>query len=292
MGQKPADGDRNEPSLELPSLSLPKLGRRKDRKKKAKEQEQGQPTPTAPETPVAADAPTTPIPVVREEPVEQVPAAPAAKTEAPTAPAAPPPAAATQPTAPPPAAPAPVPAPAPSFVERSRDHGAEGAPEGTTEGTVTQDAAADDGGHGMSGLTLPAVSGRVAAIITGAVVGIFGTVVTYLAMMGCEVVQGTSSCGRPGFFLLLAVLALMVLLGATLLKAWQLTDPGSTSALAVGVLSVVVLAVLIEVIFSAWMFLLVPFVSALAYALSQWVTATFIEEPTNDRTRQEAHDIR
>ena len=292
MGQKPADGDRNEPSLELPSLSLPKLGRRKDRKKKAKEQEQGQPTPTAPETPVAADAPTTPIPVVREEPVEQVPAAPAAKTEAPTAPAAPPPAAATQPTAPPPAAPAPVPAPAPSFVERSRDHGAEGAPEGTTEGTVTQDAAADDGGHGRSGLTLPAVSGRVAAIITGAVVGIFGTVVTYLAMMGCEVVQGTSSCGRPGFFLLLAVLALMVLLGATLLKAWQLTDPGSTSALAVGVLSVVVLAVLIEVIFSAWMFLLVPFVSALAYALSQWVTATFIEEPTNDRTRQEAHDIR
>jgi len=146
----------------------------------------------------------------------------------------------------------------------------------------------DPGGHRFA---FPTIPGRVAAVITGLVVGATGAVLTYLAMRGCEAVQGTSSCGRPGFFLLIAVLALMVLLGAVLLKAWQVTDPGSTSFLAVGVVSVVVLAILIDVIFSGWMFLIVPLVSALAYALSHWVTTRFTEPASGNPTRQEARDV-
>ena len=40
-------------------------------------------------------------------------------------------------------------------------------------------------------------------------------VLTYLAVRGCEAVQGTSSCGTPGFFLLTAIMILLVVLVVT-----------------------------------------------------------------------------
>ncbi|HET6625000.1 MAG TPA: hypothetical protein VFG63_01300 [Nocardioidaceae bacterium] len=125
---------------------------------------------------------------------------------------------------------------------------------------------------------LPVIPGPLAAILTGLVVGAFGAVLTYLGMAGCEAVKGTSTCGDPGFFLLVAILVLMVLLGLLLLKAWQVGDPGSTSFLAVGLVAVIVLLTLVDVIFSAWMFLVVPLVGAAAYALAHWVTTRFVEQ--------------
>lgn len=149
-------------------------------------------------------------------------------------------------------------------------------------------AAPDEGGRSFS---LPPLTGRIAAITTGAVVGLVLTFATYLTMAGCELVRGTSSCGRPGFFLVLALLALMVLLGAVLLRAWGVTDPGSTSLLAVGVLVVVVLVVLIDVVFSAWMFIIVPLVSVGSYWLSYWVTSRFVDETTPRRPDREPDQI-
>lgn len=192
MGRKPTDSEKDEPSLELPSLTLPRLGRRR-------KQDGDSDTPVPEPTP--------------EPPADRI----------------------------------------------------------------------DDDGTG--GFSLPAVPGRVAAVVTGLVVGLFGVAATALALAGCEAMTGTGSCGGPGFFLLVAILAVMVLLGTGLLRAWKVADAGSTSFLAVGVVTVVVLLVLLDLVFSAWMFLVVPLLAAAAYALAHWVTTRFGDEASGSPPR-------
>ena len=123
----------------------------------------------------------------------------------------------------------------------------------------------------VDGPTIP-IPGRAAAAIIGLLVGGFGIGMTYLAMVGCETANGTSTCGGPGAVLLVAILALMALLGSALLRAWQVADPASTSLLAVGLLAVLVLLALVEVIFTGWVFLVVPVLGAAAYAVAHEVT--------------------
>ena len=342
MGEKPADDDKQDPSLELPSLSLPRFGRRK---KKAQD-EPGGDEPTAsgdpatetpdPAQPVArhaapasppqreVDQVAQPEPVAQPDPEARVdqpgPPSPADPTSAAmgqhsTPPVAPPVAQpvtepVTEPASEPLTQPMPpqtdddatqpgrravtttpaaVPAPGagkPSFVDRvmgGHRKGEAGHDDAGQEQVPRQRRASRD-------FTLPPLAARVAAIVTGAVVGVFGVVLTYVLLLTCEGIRGTSSCGRPGFFLLLAVLALMVLLGAVLFKAWRQPDPGSTSLLAVGVVVVIALVVLIDVIFSPWMFVVVPIVSVGAFVLSHWVTTRFIE-PAANPTRSEPNEV-
>lgn len=220
MRDKQRDSAADEPSLELPSLSLPGLRRRKKAEDTAAPES---PEPDEGRGPDAApDEPRKPEPSEPEEPVEQ-----------------------TRTIAPPPA-----------------------------ETPATSSS--------REGFKLPALPGMLAVALTGVVVGLVGTLLTYLAMLGCEAVRGTSTCGGPGFFFLIAILIVMILLGMTLLRAWRIADAGSTSFLAVGLVAVAVLVVLIDVIFSGWMFLVVPIVAAGAYALSHWVTTRFVDE---DRDR-------
>jgi hypothetical protein len=136
---------------------------------------------------------------------------------------------------------------------------------------------------------LPAIPGRLAAAITGLVVGAFGAMLTYVSLKGCDALRGTETCGGTGLGLLLVILVLMVLLGAVLLAAWQISDPRSTSFLAVGVLSVIVMLTLMQQLYSPWMFLIVPVVSAGSYVLSHWVTTAFIEAKPEDGPE---HDVR
>jgi hypothetical protein len=227
MGQTPGDETKNEPSLELPSLSLPGFGR----KKKPKRDEQPVEQPRLPEEqPLTSEQPRTPEAVT---PVAPEPAPAPARRRARTEP--------KPPEAPAERAPRPV---------RSE----------------------------------PVVPGRVAAALTGLIVGALGGVATYGAMEGCEAVRGVSTCGgAPGFFILVAILALMVLLGAGLLKVFRVDAPGSTSFLAVGVVAVVAMLVLLDVIFSAAMFVVIPALSALAFLLAHWVTTRFDEQPTDVR---------
>ena len=127
---------------------------------------------------------------------------------------------------------------------------------------------------------MPKVPGRVAAAVTGLVVGGAGAGGTYAALTACEAVRGVSTCGgAPGFFILVAILALMILLGMLLLKALEVSDPGSTSFLAVGIVAVVVMLTLLDAIYSPSMFVVIPVLSALAYLLSHWVTTRFENEP-------------
>lgn len=129
-----------------------------------------------------------------------------------------------------------------------------------------------------AGFALPPVAARVAAIITGAIIGLLAVGLTYLALRGCEAVRDTSTCGEAGLALMIAILILLVVLGSALLGAWKVTDPSSTSFLAVGLLAVVALLFLIEVIFSPWMVVVIPLVAIGTFTLSQWVTEKFIEE--------------
>ena len=130
----------------------------------------------------------------------------------------------------------------------------------------------------------PRVPGGVAAAVTGVLVGAAGGATTYGAMTGCEIVRGVSTCGgAPGFFILVAIFALMVLLGGGILRLLRAESPGSTSFLAVGLVAVVVMLALLDVIFSAWMFVVIPLLSALAYVLAHWVTTRFDDETSGRR---------
>lgn len=130
----------------------------------------------------------------------------------------------------------------------------------------------------------PSLSGPVSAILTGLIVGAAGAAATYGAMTGCEEVRGVSTCGgAPGFFILVAIFVLMVLLGSAVLKAFRVSDSNSTSFLAVGVVTVIVMLTLLDVIFSVWMFAVIPVLSALAFLLANWVTTRFDEAPTDVR---------
>lgn len=127
-------------------------------------------------------------------------------------------------------------------------------------------------------LTLPTMPAMAASVLVGVLVGVFACGATYLAMLGCQEVRGTSACGGPGFFILLAIFVGLVLLGGLLLRVLHVPEPGSTSFLAVGLIAVVALAFLIDVIFEWWMIIVIPVVGALAFAGSHWVTRTFTEQ--------------
>jgi hypothetical protein len=141
----------------------------------------------------------------------------------------------------------------------------------------------------------PWLEGRPAAVLTGLLVGALIVAATAGSLRLCTAVQGTSSCGGPGLFLLVAILLAAVLVGAALLKAAAVPQPGSTSFLAVGLLSVVALLFLVGSIFEWWMVIVVPLVSVATFLLSHWVTTTYIEpedDPSDSARQAEKHDVR
>jgi hypothetical protein len=124
--------------------------------------------------------------------------------------------------------------------------------------------------------TGPVMTPPVAAALVGLVVGAAGTALTWASLAGCEMLRGTESCGGSGLLVLVAILVLMVLAGALLLKALRIADNSSTSFLGTGLMTVVVLVTLMENLFSAWMFVVVPMVCAVSFAIAQWVTTRFV----------------
>ena len=135
--------------------------------------------------------------------------------------------------------------------------------------------------------------GWVTALFTGLIVG--GLIVggTSAAMRLCTEVKGTESCGNAGFPLLMVILIVAVLVGALLLRAAKVAEPGSTSFLAVGLLSVVALLFLIDQLLEWWMAIVIPVVSIFTYVFAQWVTSSFVEPATQDAVdAPELHDIR
>ncbi len=230
MPQNSGD-DRTEPTLELPSLKMPGLGRRRKKQTEPTPEETVQPpsvTEVQDSAPEEAEGPPAP-----EDPE---PARPVAEDLD-----------------------SPAPAPAPRRAAR-KDRSSSPA---------------------RSLVKAKRPTGPVAAALAGALVGLAGGAGTYAALAGCEAVRGVSTCGgAPGFFILLAIVVLMVLLGTALLKALAVKDPGSTSFLAVGIVAVASMLFLLDVMDSPWMFVVVPALSAGAYLLAHWVTSRYADEPT------------
>ena len=139
-------------------------------------------------------------------------------------------------------------------------------------------APTEEPGARRAARTTPLLPPRLATVLTGFLVGAAGTLLTYGALRGRETLTGTGSCGGgAGLLLLVAIFAVMVLLGGTLLRAWAVSDPQSTSFLAVGITAVVVMLTLLEAVFSVWIFLAVPLVTMAAYLAAHWVTTRFVE---------------
>jgi hypothetical protein len=86
-------------------------------------------------------------------------------------------------------------------------------------------------------------------------------------------------------FALLAILAIEVVLGATLLKAWRLSDPVSTSFLGVGLAAMLVLLFLLGSLESVWMLLVLPVLTAVTFLISWWVTVSFVENSSDTLLR-------
>lgn len=134
-------------------------------------------------------------------------------------------------------------------------------------------------------VTLPAIGGMASAAATGLVVGGLLVALVWGSLRGCELVRGTSSCGQPGFLVLLAILALLVVVGRALLRGFGVADPGSTSLLGVGVVAVVVLLFLTGSLFQWWIALVVPVVTVASFALAHWVSSAFVEPPEGNLHR-------
>lgn len=246
------------PSLELPSFGF---GRRNKRRKGAPA-EDPEPGPDATVTPepvpqpvVEADAEPVPDPEPESQP-ESAPVPPSGPEAEPE--------------------PEPEPRPEPATTTVAEPFGTPPALEG--------EEATDEPKRRRP--RLPAVGGMTAAMVTGLLIGVLTVGATWSALRLCELVQGTSSCGDPGFFLLLAIMIVMVLLGRRLLAAMGVEEAGSTSLLGVGLLAVISLLFLVELLFNWWMVLVVPVVGVVAFALSHWVTTTFVgADPGDDMHR-------
>ncbi|WP_372727550.1 hypothetical protein [Nocardioides sp.] len=279
MGVGEEESERDSPSLELPSLGF---GRKRRQKGTDEATEQsgdspeegvdapaeaaGDATETAAPTPVTAEPEAsvaeTPAPEPEEaEPTQPVAAAPRPRWDTP----------ATRPQ---------PPAPAPVFADEVPDAGAE---ESATEAAHHDEDEAENEAEDASASTagvaaLRAVSGMTGAILTGLLIGAATVGLTWGSLSLCEVIQGTSSCGNPGYLLLLAILAAMTMLGSQLLRLFGIPDAPSTSFLAVGLLAVLALLLLVDVLLSWWMIIIIPLFSMATFALAHWVTTTFTEE--------------
>ena len=124
--------------------------------------------------------------------------------------------------------------------------------------------------------TMPTMGGTAASVVTGVLVGVIGVGLVWASTRLCELVRGTSSCGTPGFLLLVAVIVVAALIGRFLLQAFGVPDPLSTSVLGVGVTTVVTLLFLGGQLLEWWMVIAVPIVAAASYALSHFVTTAVV----------------
>jgi hypothetical protein len=127
------------------------------------------------------------------------------------------------------------------------------------------------------GRRAPRLPYPVAAAAVGLLIAALARVLIFGGEEVCDAIRGTTSCGTAGGFMLLLIIAVMVYAGMRLLRVLAVPEPGITSLLGVALLAIVVLGVLVDVIFSAWMWIVLPLVAAALYAFAAW-TATRLSE--------------
>lgn len=260
------DEDKQQPSLEPPKL----FGRRK--RTEPAEPTEPAPPPQPREEPRAAipEPEPFPEPIPRPEPIPE-------------------------PTPVPEPEPAPDPAPDPAPLPGERGPAAEESPVVRTLATdvplfadevePAEDEDEEPEGHAATARRRrsrrvprgPLLTGYPASAVAGIVVGALMVGLTAASLRACEGIRGTSTCGGPGLLILVVILVLLVIVGQTLLRLFQVPDPGSTSFLAVGLVAVVALLFLIDVILDWTMIIVIPLVAMAAFLASHWVTTAFVE---------------
>jgi len=119
----------------------------------------------------------------------------------------------------------------------------------------------------------PVVPPSVVAAATGLLVGVGLVGFVVLGFLGCDALRGTPSCGGPGLLMLIAAVVLAVLGGRFLLAYGDVPDAGVVSFLAVTVVAIVVLAFLVDLAFSPWMWLVLPLLSGAVFPTAAYVVA-------------------
>jgi hypothetical protein len=242
----------SQQSGQEPDLALPKLfGRRKNKRERVVPTTPTEDEPTRRLPPVPPPGATAP-PVEPPAP-EPVPAPPPVPD--PVGPPAPPPAPEPVPTPGPQPFPDPTPEPQPGPVRIRRER---------------------------KPLTLPGVNPWVAAVVTGALCGFVAVLLENGAQRGCQSVRGVGSCGGVGLVALLVIVAIVIALGAVLLRAFGVTEPTGTSFLGVGIVTVLALVFFLSALDSAWMFLVLPVLAGLCFAVSYWVTTALVDVPRDE----------
>jgi hypothetical protein len=150
---------------------------------------------------------------------------------------------------------------------------------GTREGTASDvrvdDPGVEPGTRERRDLHFPSLP---AVLVVGAVVGLTAVLLTWGSLRLCDVATGTASCGGgPGLLLLVAILIALTYLGGWLLRGFGISDAGSTSFLAVGLLAVVAMLFLVDTLDEWTGAVAVPVVTVIAYALSWRVTAALVD---------------
>jgi hypothetical protein len=296
MAQKEPDAG---PSLELPSL----FGRRKRRTQSEGDTQTVAPadeevTPTVPDHVDSGEPDHTAVIPVVQEPVAEEPAARERVVETPVAPepvveeptvqtpvVEPPP----QPAAPA-ATPTPVPQPTPQptpVVEPARTQR-----EAQDDEDEVPAPAAATSRKDHRKRSAPELAASTAAFLVGAVIGLMGCVLTVVGLQGCEWITGTGSCGGPGLLVLVVILVAMILVGTVALRRLNVPEAGNVSFLGVGIMTAIALMFLIDYLYDLWMFLVIPVLTAVSYAVARWITTMYAEDLDNDDGGLPHHDVR
>jgi len=96
-------------------------------------------------------------------------------------------------------------------------------------------------------------------------------------LRACDAARGTASCGGPGLFVLFIILALITLGATRLLRFWGFQDSGTVAFLGIALTAIVALVFLTAHLLSLTMVLVIPLITALAFVISDWISATMTE---------------
>lgn len=122
------------------------------------------------------------------------------------------------------------------------------------------------------------VPATLTAALVGLVTGMALLGLMWVGFRGCDALSGTASCGKgPGLVALVVIFSLTVVVGRVLLGLLKLPEPLMTSFLAVGVTSLVATLLLSGLFDSAAILVVLPLLSAAAFAGSWWVATQQVD---------------
>lgn len=126
-------------------------------------------------------------------------------------------------------------------------------------------------------LKLATPTGMSAAVMIGAIVGAFMTLAIWFSGTVSQWTRGTSSLGDTGAIVLIAVFVLAVVVGGYLFRLAGARSPFTISFLGSALVAVVSMLFLTDLFNNAWGVIIAVILTAAAYALSYWVTTTYID---------------